>query len=200
LRTNYVLIDFESVQPTALAALEHDHFKLIVFVGSGQKNVPYETAAAVQRLGPRAAYIKIDGNGPNALDFHIAFHIGQVAAAEPGAFFHIVSKDKGFDPLIRHLKSRKILSGRVENIADIPVIKVSNVKTLDERAALVIAKLQQMKATKPRTVKTLGSTIASLFQKQLSPKEIDAAIEYLRTRGLVLVTGAKVSYTLPHDG
>ena len=199
MRTNYVLIDFESVQPTSLAALEHDHFKLIVFVGSSQAKLPFETAAAMQRMGSRAEYVRIDGNGPNALDFHIAFYIGQIAAAEPTAFFHIVSKDKGFDPLIKHLKSRKIFSRRAEDIADIPVVKASNVKSPDERAALVIKKLQQMKATKPRTVKTLSTTIASVFQKQLSPAEIEGAIKDLCKRGLVQLTGTRVSYALPHE-
>ena len=199
MRTNYVLIDFESVQPTSLAVLEHDHFKLIVFVGSSQAKVPFETAAALQRMGSRAEYVRIDGNGPNALDFHIAFYIGQIAAAEPGAFFHIISKDKGFDPLIKHLKSRKIYSRRAEDIADIPAVKASNVKSPGERAVLVIKKLEQMKATKPRTVKTLGTTIASVFQNQLSSAEIEAAIEDLCKRGLVLVTGTRVSYELPHE-
>ena len=199
MRTNYVLIDFESVQPTSLAALEHDHFKLIVFVGSSQAKLPFETAAAMQRMGSRAEYVRIDGNGPNALDFHIAFYIGQIAAAEPAAFFHIISKDKGFDPLIKHLKSRKIFSRRAEDIADIPAVKASNFKSPDERAALVIKKLQQMKAAKPRTVKTLGTTIASVFQKQLSPAEIEVAIKDLCKRGLVQLTGTRVSYALPHD-
>ena len=34
LRTNYVLIDFESVQPTSLATLEQDPYRVVVFVGA----------------------------------------------------------------------------------------------------------------------------------------------------------------------
>ena len=72
MRTNYVFIDFENVQPESLGLLEHEHFKLFVFVGAGQTKLPFEIAASLQRLGPRAEYIKISGNGSNALDFHIA--------------------------------------------------------------------------------------------------------------------------------
>ncbi|GGZ63895.1 hypothetical protein GCM10008101_16810 [Lysobacter xinjiangensis] len=43
--------------------------------------------------------------------------IGHISAREPGASFVIVSKDTGFDPLIRHLKDRGIACRR---IADIP--------------------------------------------------------------------------------
>lgn len=53
LRTNYVLIDFENVQPAQLAALDQDHFKVMLFVGAHQAKLPYEVAAAIQRLGSR---------------------------------------------------------------------------------------------------------------------------------------------------
>jgi hypothetical protein len=58
-RTNFVLIDFENVQPAALDALAEDHFKLFVFVGASQNKLPFETAASLQKLGARAEYIKI---------------------------------------------------------------------------------------------------------------------------------------------
>jgi hypothetical protein len=96
LRTNFVLIDFESVRPEALDPLAQEHFKVIVFVGANQAKVPFEVASALQRMGSKAEYVKITGNGPNALDFHIAYYIGQLAASEPTAYFHIISKDQQF--------------------------------------------------------------------------------------------------------
>ena len=54
MRTNFVLIDFENVQPSAVDALAQDHFKLMVFVGASQSKVPFEMAAALQQLGARA--------------------------------------------------------------------------------------------------------------------------------------------------
>ncbi|MFT3847110.1 MAG: hypothetical protein QM739_00075 [Propionivibrio sp.] len=33
MKTNYVLIDYENVQPEAMAGLCEDHFKVLVFVG-----------------------------------------------------------------------------------------------------------------------------------------------------------------------
>jgi len=200
LRTNYVLIDFESVQPESLAPLELGHFKLIVFVGANQCKLPFEIAAAMQRMGARAEYIKISGNGPNALDFHIAFYIGQLAAAEPTAYFHIVSKDTGFDPLIQHLKTHKIFADRVKEIADIPLVKATNSKSPEERLEIVITKLQQLKAAKPRTVKTLSSTVSSLFQKQLTETEVKGLVDSLEARKLLSVSDTKVTYALSQDG
>ena len=115
MKRNYVLIDFENVQPKNLGILKGHNFKIILFVGANQTKVSFELATAMQSLGDNAEYIKIDGNGPNALDFHIAFYIGQIAATDKNSFFHIISKDKGFDPLIKHLKAKKILVLRLKN-------------------------------------------------------------------------------------
>lgn len=200
MRKSYVLIDFESVQPEQLASVDLDHFRVMIFVGAHQTKLPYSLATAIQRLGARAEYIKISGNGPNALDFHIAYYIGQIASADPSAHFHIISKDKGFDPLIQHLKEKKIFAARAKDISEVPLVKATNSKSPEQRVELVLAKLGQMKAAKPRTVKTLKSTIGSLFQKQLSDSEIVEVLDALRSKGMVTVTDKKLTYALPTDG
>lgn len=200
MRTHYVLIDFENVRPESLEQLAHDHFKVLVFVGAGQAKLPFEVAASLQRLGDRAEYIKISGNGSNALDFHIAYYIGKLAAADPSAYFHIISRDAGFDPLIHHLKTKKVFAGRVKAVSDIPLLKVSNSKSPAERIDVILAKLQQLKAAKPRSVKTLSSTIGALFQKQLSEEEVSGLVEELAKKGCLTVSGTKVTYALPSDG
>lgn len=194
---NYVLIDYESVQPESLSLLAAENFKVIVFVGASQTKVTFDAATALQRMGDKAEYVKISGNGPNALDFHIAFYIGQISMTDPTAFFHVVSKDTGFDPLIQHLKGRKIFASRSVYISEIPLVKVANTRTLAEKLAVVINNLQQRGASMPRTVKTLTSTISAIFQKQLSEQELEAMLDELQAKGFVTVTGTKVSYELP---
>ena len=149
------------------------------------------------KWGGRAEYIRISGNGSNALDFHIAFYIGQLAAKEPDAYFHIVSKDTGFDPLVEHLKARKILACRSKDVTEIPVVKAANSKAPNERLAVVIADLKRRGSAKPRTVKTLGSTINSIFQNQLSEQDLTGLIAALEQKGVIATTGTKVSYDLP---
>ena len=194
MRTNYVLVDFENVQPESLAALEPDHFQVIVFVGASQERVPFGIAAALQRLGARGRYVKIAGNGPNALDFHVAYYIGELAAADPSAFFHIISKDTGFDPLIQHLHTRKIYASRSNDIDSIAPVRASHVVSSEERLRLVIARLEKAKAAKPRTVRTLTSTISSLFQKQIAEKDIADVVASLEASGVIAIDGNDVSY------
>ena len=197
MRMNYVLIDYESVQPDALAVVDHEHFKTVIFIGSNQAKVPTEIAVALQRMGSRAEYVRVTGNGRNALDFHIAFYIGQLAAEDPKAYFHVISKDTGFDPLIQHLKARKIFAGRVKSIDEIPLVRTNGAMTREAKLECIVARLQQMKTAKPRTVKTLGSTIAALFQRQLEEKEIESLVKALKKRELISIESNKVSYSLP---
>lgn len=205
MRTNYVLIDYESVQPKELAALDKEHFKVIVFVGANQTKLPIETVAALQHMGDRADYVRISGNGPNALDFHIAFYVGQLAAVNPQGIFHIISKDTGFDPLIQHLKSRNISAARSRDVSEIPLVvktttikpKVTEAKTTAEKLAIVVTNLQHRGASKPRTVKTLSSTVSSIFQKQLSEHQVAALIKELETKYYIKISDTKVTYTLP---
>lgn len=125
MRKNYVLIDFENVQPESLVALQHDHFEIKIFLGATQTKISFEIAQAMQTMGPRAEYIKMGGTGSNALDFHIAYYIGHLSAKDPTAYFHIISKDTGFDPLIAHLKSKNISAARETDIGEIPLVKAT---------------------------------------------------------------------------
>jgi hypothetical protein len=68
---------------------------------------------------------------------------------------------------------------------------------LTEKVAKIVADLQKRGSARPRTVKTLSSTISAVFQKQVSEQEVSSLIERLRTDGLISVSGTKVSYELP---
>ncbi|RPH64566.1 MAG: hypothetical protein EHM83_08025 [Burkholderiales bacterium] len=164
MRTNYVLLDYENVQPAAMSALDAEHFRVQVFVGPGQSKVSFEIASALQRMGPRAEYIRVSAPGRNALDFHIAFHLGQLALREPDAFFHIISRDTGFDPLIAHLKTLKVFACRSADITEMPIVKAAQSQPVAERAEAVVANLRKRGAALPRSVTTLTKSIGALFQ------------------------------------
>jgi hypothetical protein len=197
-RTNYVLIDYESVQPSQLELLNRDGFIAYVFVGKAQTRLSFETVSAIQDLGERAKYIKISGAGPNALDFHIAFYIGQIGATDPDAFFHIISKDKGFDPLIEHLRERKVFSVRSETIGDIPIIRASTAKTPKERMGLVVDRLTSGN-TRPRTLPALRSAIDAILYKQVGEPDIQAVIDQMVKAGIVSLVDEKDSFKLTKD-
>lgn len=194
MRTNIVLIDSENVLPESIEKLRHDHFRVVVFVGANQKRVDFRMAEALQPLGENGKYVQISGNGPNALDFHIAFYIGRYCLEFPGSYFHIISKDKGFDPLIKHLKEKQIFCTRSASVSDIPLIKSAEKLPPKERAEDFFEKRMASAKNRPATVKTLQSTIAAHFHKLLSVEEVASVIEALKAAGHIVVTGKKVTY------
>ena len=90
---------------------------MLVFAGANQTKVPLELVAALQPFGKDAEYITISGSGRNALDFHIAFSIGELSKEDPEGCFHIISKDTGFDPLIEHARKKNIHVHRLKERA-----------------------------------------------------------------------------------
>lgn len=195
--TNYILIDFENVQPRNLELLQKHPFEVYVFVGENQTKISYDLAEAMQAMGEKARYIKISGNGPNALDFHIAFYIGQLAGEDPEGYFHIISKDKGFDPLIRHLRSQKIKALRQKDLAEIPPLRISNAVSTDEKLELIVDNLRGRGQSKPRKEKTLTNTIDSLFTKSLREEESVGLIRELQKRKYITISEGNISYRLP---
>jgi hypothetical protein len=191
LKTNFVLVDFENFQPKNLNLLKGGPFKIKVFLGANQGKIPVEMARELQALGGDAEYITIDGNGRNALDFHIAYYIGRLAAANPGAHFHVISKDKGFDPLIKHLKTQKVVCQRSASITDIAQVETPGARSLQDKVDVVIDNLRKRKAAKPRTLKTLRSTIKALKN---ADEELDDIIKQLTEGDVLTITDGKVSY------
>src|SRR5205085_176864 len=92
--------------------------KVPFFFGASQRTVTKEFFKSALKLAGRFIPIDIEGHGKNALDFHIAFYLGEYLAANPAAECIILSGDKGFDPLIRHLNARGFTVRRVSALAD----------------------------------------------------------------------------------
>lgn len=197
MRSNIVLVDFENVQPDDIALLQDGPFKVKIFLGQNQSKVPVSLAAALQPLGTNAEYVMLDSSGKNALDFHIAYYLGQLATADSSAYFHVISKDTGFDPLISHLKGQRISAARSPSISEIPYFKAKTTSVPNNQIETAIADLTRRKDSKPRTEKTLLSTLHALFKKELSESQLSNLLQALCARGIVTLEGAKVSYRLP---
>lgn len=208
--TNYVLIDYENVQVKSLALLKGEHFRVQVFLGPKNLKLHRELVFAMHEFGERGKYIVLEAGGSNALDFHIAYYLGVLAAADPAGCFHIISKDTGFDPLLQHLKARGVAAARSVSIEAMPCFSEAVVSAMDSKRAsggsrpkaaavhssvedmvtLALEDLIKRKAARPRTSKTLRSTIHARCGKERSAADIDAVYEALVKRGYVTVEGS----------
>lgn len=163
-------------------------------MGANQPKVSVEFASMLQPLGARASYLRISGAGRNALDFHIAFYLGELLAKDPTAVFHIIAVDGGYDPLLQHLRDRQVFAHRHKSVADIPHVKAANSKSLPAKVAFVRDALSSRATGRPATLKTLDSTIGGMFPGGLTEDVRTDIIAELRTSGFLTVAGTKVTY------
>lgn len=194
--TNYILIDLENVQPKNLNILINHPFKIFVFVGENQAKIPFDLASSMQIFGENAKYIKISGNGKNALDFHLAFYLGNLSKEDPKGNYNIISKDTGFDPLVKHLRKNKIRIHRHNDLAEIPLLRISSSKNVEEKIDAVIKNLAGRGQSRPRKVSTLSNTINSLFSEKLDESEMTSFIATLKSKKYITVDQDKVSYSI----
>ena len=104
-----ILVDYENVQSIDISKIDIKNCAIKVFVGNSQPKIAFDLVEKVQKFGDRGEWIRIEGTGPNALDFHIAFFLGVLASTDKNTEFVIISKDTGFDPLIAFMKSVRSL-------------------------------------------------------------------------------------------
>lgn len=245
------LIDFENVQPAGVGKLVPGDCKIKLFLGQTQGKVPVPLLQALQPFGSDVEYVQIAGSGPNAVDFHVAFYIGRLSSQVPDANFIIVSRDTGFDPLVRHLGTLKIRCKRItalpgdqaaakagNGIGKIakpaptaiaakpaaksaaastpsPAAKKAKAVTItvlpaggtspgkapesDDVAQLIdlaVTRLKALKAAKPRSVKTLRSSLAFWAPKSTNASVLAEVMDQLSKRNIVVVDGSKVTYRL----
>jgi len=61
-----LFVDLENVQKVDLSLVPVDA-RVMIFYGITQKKLPEELVVQAQPLGPRLKWVKISGQGPNAL-------------------------------------------------------------------------------------------------------------------------------------
>ena len=198
MKLNYVLIDYENVQPEMVAMLASETFRVLVFVGASQTKIGFELADVLARKANGSHFIKATGNGSNALDFHIAYQLGRLAVQEPNAYFHVISKDKGFDPLIEHLKEQGIHASRSLTVTDIEIVKKPSASMQeDELLSAAIEYLVRRGPQRPASLKTLTNSIGALFQPKLEASVTETLLAKLAEQGVFSYDGAKLKYALP---
>jgi len=193
-KTNIILIDFENVQPKDLAQLRGRHFQTKLFCGATQSKIPFDLAAELQPLGPDAEYIRITGTGRNALDFHIAYYIGRLSAEAPGASFYIVSKDTGFDPLIKHVHTQNITCRRVASLEEITRVTPPPSVSSHDRLQKIAERLLNRKDSRPRQLKTLTAYIKGQLGDQATDEAVNEVIARLTRGGMTALPDGKLSY------
>lgn len=190
-----LLVDFENVQQVELAKLD-DSYRVIIFVGADQKSVPFDLVTKAQKLGSRVEWQKIVGNGSNALDFFIACQLGRVFEKTPKPDCTVLSKDKGFDPLLSFLNANGMKCRRIHSLTEVPHKTAAASSAPEEpnlrRVVEVLGKLD--KRARPRKRRTLSQCISAMFQKKIDQQGIGRIIDAMFAAKLISEAHNTITY------
>ncbi|MEZ5705858.1 MAG: PIN domain-containing protein [Burkholderiaceae bacterium] len=111
MQEQHLLVDYENVQPSMddLLKLAPKLTDVWLFHGPGQVKRAEQLKAAHERV----TLVPHSGKGKNALDFHLSFYLGYVAAKHPDANLLVVANDKGYDSMLAHAELLGFTATRV---------------------------------------------------------------------------------------
>jgi hypothetical protein len=170
--TNYVLVDFENLQPDMSALAGTDH-KVVVFFGAKQQTSRhhFDKFDSLFALGANLVREKILHSGKNALDMHIAYYLGRIFERDPGATVHVISRDTDFDPLLEYLNRQGCKCSREKDIAGVVRSAPSRIAPKKSKAA---AQPRRARAAAPPAQKPAAAP-------KKAPEWIEPFIKQLRS-------------------
>lgn len=219
--SHHVFVDFENVPSVDLAPLAGRPVHVTLLIGEKQKRLTLALVRQIHSQANQITLIEVGASGRNALDLVLAAHLGRASVLHPEVEFFIVSKDKDFDPLIRHLRANQVNVTRIPDFAALPFLSAhrkaskpssrrvatnkpstpipnsatSDTATLDK----LIMRLRSQAGPHPKRKDRLLRHIASSYGHDRTEGEIEQIVDELVSRGVIEIDDdGKVHY--PHLG
>ncbi len=182
---NHVFVDFENVHQVDLAVIGSKAVCFMLLLGARQTKLD---AALVEKLMESAAsvqLVRLTSSGRNALDFALAYYVGRAVIADPTGYFHIISKDTGYDPLIEHLRNRQIHVRRHDDFTTLTFSGPPKPPSAppEDLFTRVVDHLRKNTTNRPKRKKTLVSHLLAFGGKTATEADVMKLIESLRKAG-----------------
>lgn len=198
----YIYIDYENMSNLKNLPAGEDR-TYFFFIGAEQKRILKDLVLDSMKVS--VEWVDIEGQGKNALDFHIAYYIAK-KDAENNVQHFILSKDKGFDPLISHINKEKSYN-IVQRIITLDEIQENekdkelktNTKDIDQKIEKALNNLKSVQSTKrPKSEKALKAHIQVLSRKEnWNDEEIQKIInELYRNKNISKSSNNRISYNI----
>lgn len=205
---HHIFVDFENTQVTDLTLIHNKPMRVTLIVGEKQKHLPVSLVQQLLQYHSKVRLLETAASGKNALDLILAFHIGQASKLDTNGHFHIISKDKGFDALIKHLQQQKIVATRHDEFEHIPVFIAPKTETQttpnapspsgqgtvmqslipttpNEQITFLVERLRKATNNRPTRKDSLISYIDASFAKRLKDNDIHQLVQLLLQRKLI---------------
>jgi len=192
-----IFLDFENIQTIDLGKIKNEKNTILLFIGRNQNKIPFELVKDAQQFGKRLSWVKIEGEGKNNLDFHIAYELGVYdRSVDRKIEFVILSKDTGYDFLIRYINRNGRKCRRINSVIEL-TRNIKNTPTAEstKKAIENLKKIQHNK--RPRTRRTLVKHIESLFKTSKETEwDAESTVDDLFIRELVKESNRKLKYDI----
>ena len=200
----YILVDFENVQPQVsdLGLLRGDDFRVRIFHGVHQNKFDVGMYKALQPLGDKVELVQSDRQGPDVLDFHVAFYLGRVLqqhlqpkVAVAQARFFVISKDRGFDSLIVHIRSLGFEAHRVATIR--AALGTPATPGASAASASATKKIAAKRTSPPRKMPAAKSPVKAVTASKVAGKAAAAKSKVESQKQVVLASLQRMGKKLP---
>ncbi len=190
---NHVFVDYENVHEVDASILGAKSVTLTLLLGARQTKLDAELVEKLMAHASSIQLIRLTTSGKNALDFALAYYVGRAVITDPTAYFHIISRDQGFDPLIEHLKSRHLRARRHDDFSTLTFShppksppaepKATPPTPVDPLITLALERLRKALTNRPKKQKTLLSHLKSILGKDATEAEAAKLLEKFRKAG-----------------
>ena len=199
--TNHVFIDYENVHEIDHGLIGGKDVNFTLLIGPTLKRLDSELVERLLESSATVQLIRLKSAGKNALDFALAYYAGRAAVNDPHGYIHIVSKDRGYDPLIDHLtakgtKAKRHASCETLIFTNSP-LGGKGATEPDEILDKAVEQLRKIAPHQPKRRNTLLTHLDSFFLKRLSAMELEALVAKLASMGHIVIS-AKNVVSYPH--
>lgn len=190
LRTNYVFVDCENVHDIDLGQIANKPVRVTLVLGKGQQKLPTTLVKQVHKFAAQVELVESESSGRNALDMVLALHLGAAKQADASGYFHIISRDKDFEPLIAHLRANGTHAARHASLSEIAMLM-----NAAQRVDFLTRHFRASLSGRPKRRSALEAHINALFGRTLSPEDIEKSIRSLvEAKVLTISSSGLVSF------
>lgn len=180
MKITWAFVDYENIHSLKLIDLS-TYAKIIVFLGHQQSFIDLGPSKYPNPISLEV--ITVMGNAQNNLDFHLAYYLGLYDSHCPeNIAFDIITKDKGFSLLLKHINTR----GRTcRHIAP------EAISGYDKIVSILTSKTIK---NKPKKIESLRNFIGSQMQCQNNDIAIQSGINHLLKAKVIEIENNHVKY------
>lgn len=160
---HYVFVDFENAPEVDLAAIQGLPVYVTLLIGKTQTKLSTSLVVQIHAQAAQVRLVRFGASGRNALDLTLAYYLGRAVAECGPVEFHIVSKDKDFEPLMAHLRTKQVRVARAESFGALHFLAGRKPVAAPKKTSAAAAKAS------PPVNDLVGNRIASVVKRLSSP-------------------------------